>query len=177
MMGNRLFDATMITAITNACNTFFVDTIGLNGNDFRPLITNYLGLLLYTDEETIFPEDFNNAMIEYYLLTRMRLALPDITVYKENLFSPTISNDITISRSLSGETNSANEMQPVNASIDTIDSPTAKAKGISSATEDVTESRPNEIRDNLLMRKEFRNILDILRGIIMPIFKFYTRIY
>lgn len=176
-MSNRVFDSELKEIIQNACIDFLSNEIGISTINVLRIATNYLGFGYLEDEETIFPETFALSDIDSYIKARFRLALPDITVYKENLFSPTISNDISISRSLSGETNSANEMQPINASIDTIDSPTAKTKGISSATEDVTETRPNEIRDNLLMRKEFRNILDILRGIIMPIFKFYTRIY
>ena len=177
MMGNRVFDAELMQQTIYAVDDFFYTQLGLGEGTFTNLLTEYIGLGLYLGEETIIPEEMSIAEYKIYLNARFRLALPDITVYRENLFAPTISNDITISRSLSGETKSANEMQPINASIDTIDSPTAKAKGISSASEDVTETRPNEIRDNLLMRKEFRNILDILRGIIMPIFKFYTRIY
>lgn len=176
-MGNRVFDSEVQTIVEQRIVAFLSNEIGIPINNVLKITNFYLGLNLYVGEETIFNEEMTQSQIEAFIDGRFRLALPDITVYKENLFSPTISNDITISRSLSGETKSANEMQPINASIDTIDSPTAKAKGISSATEDVTETRPNEIRDNLLMRKEFRNILDILRGIIMPIFKFYTRIY
>lgn len=176
-MGNRVFDGEMQTIVEQRIVAFLSNEIGMPINNVLKITNFYLGLNLYVGEETIFNDEMTQSQIESFIDGRFRLALPDITVYTENLFSPIISNDISISRELSGETKSANEMQPINASIDTIDSPTAKAKGISSATENVTESRPNEIRDNLLMRKEFRNILDILRGIIMPIFKFYTRIY
>lgn len=176
MMGNRVFNEDMKEVVQQAWAYFCSNELNIPFAKSLDIV-KYAGIEYLIGEETIFPEEFTNSDINSFIQSRFRLALPDITVYTENLFSPTISNDIIISRSLSGETKSANEMQPINASIDTIDSPTAKAKGISSASEDVTETRPNEIRDNLLMRKEFRNILDILRGIIMPIFKFYTRIY
>lgn len=87
-----------------------------------------------------------------------------------------ISNNKSGTREANTTSSGANELQPLNASITEINSPTSKSKGVTNGEENWSEISPYEERENLkLIFKE--TLSDLLKEVIMPMFDFYSKIH
>ena len=133
-----------------------------------------------------------DALFEKYVYLECELIFPSMEVYYSWIKSKTISlapflnmmsNGILelsdskdISRNINTTINGANELQPLNADITMITSPTTKSKGVTNGIESVRESSPYEARENYKLQLENR-MVNMLKHEFMPMFDFYSKIY
>lgn len=142
----------------------------LNQNQLVTKIVDTYSIYFGCDVLADTKEQFANR-IKYRLYARVekfRKLTPDGVYF--------ISSSKSGSRTVKSTSDGANELQPVNASIDVITSPSTKSKSISNGEEKWDEISPYEQREYIkLIFKE--TLSDLLKEVIMPMFDFYSKIY
>lgn len=136
---------------------------------------------IYVGEKLIFNSTGSNTrdelLLEGYYTGKLDILFPDIMLLNEDLTLLKFPAENAIHRSGTSTSNSASEIQPLNASIEELTSPSSKGKAIGSGTEDVTETRiSDKIRIyELEVRRD--NFLKKLKHFYFSAFEFYTKIY
>ena len=164
---NAELQTELVTAINNFC---LANAPALAQNQLAEEIVSTYSIYYGCDVLAITNEQFINR-IKYRLYDRVE-KFKKLNADGVYLLSKIKSGNREANTTSSG----ANELQPLNASITEITSPTSKSKGVTNGSETWSEISPYEERENLkLIFKE--TLSDLLKEVIMPMFDFYSKIY
>lgn len=130
--------------------------------------------------ELIFPNDIENLenAIDRWLDRRTAMYKPYIdNFYKAGNFKSPEHTDRVVNREVNTTGKSASELQPINADINEITSPTSKGKTITNGDETRTEKSPEFYMELLKYQSESEPLYRLVRKAYLPILELYDKIY
>ena len=147
----------------------------------RSIVSYLFGMYEYDDTiELIFPDDIENLeqFIKDWLSRRTAMYKPYIDkLYKDGNFKTPDVTDRIVNREVNTTGNSASELQPINADINEITSPTSKGKTITNGDETRTEKSPEFYMELLKYQSESEPLYRLVRKAYLPILELYDKIY
>lgn len=157
----------------------YIDSVYGNGivkDIFNSIFDEYM---FYEDIELIFPDiDDLPDLITNWLAKRTAMYKPYIdNFYRAGNFKSPEHTDRVVNREVNTTGKSASELQPINADINEITSPTSKGKTITNGDETRTEKSPEFYMELLKYQSESEPLYRLVRKAYLPILELYDKIY